>query len=110
MIEDVTVALALGLVCIDHGWMGVDDPDVLRRLRAGCTPMPFAPTAYALGGLVFRTGYVDAWRILYESGVSLVIGADDRRCAKPTLPRSTRSWPMPYGGRPNSWAPPRSVR
>lgn len=77
VIEDVAAALDLGLDRIDHGWTGVDDPDVLRRLRAARTPMTFTPTAYALGGLVSRTRYVDAWRVLDDSGVPLLIGTDD---------------------------------
>ncbi|MER6960400.1 hypothetical protein [Streptomyces sp. NPDC000618] len=77
MIEDVAAALDLGLDRIDHGWMGVDDPEVLRRLRATRTPMTFTPTAYALGGLVSRTRYVDAWRVLDDSGVPMLIGTDD---------------------------------
>lgn len=74
---DVEPALELGLDRFDHGWYIVDEPPLLQRLAKARTPMTLTPTSYAIDGATASMSIAEAWTVLTDAGVPVVLGTDD---------------------------------
>ncbi|GAA2228918.1 hypothetical protein N1031_05940 [Herbiconiux moechotypicola] len=76
-VEEVALALELGLDRLDHGWPAVTHPHLLEQIVETGTVLTFTPMAYALGGHRASIHWADAYRELALAGVPVVIGTDD---------------------------------